>query len=109
MLVLWFYDIFLVLNPPKCHFMTPRNDNNPCNFSYDDRIIKNSLSEKMLGLTIFNNLHFSDHISNTCKNANQKLNALFRVSANMNSDKCSQLIDPFIKSLFFGCSAIEKA
>ena len=53
-------------------------------FSCDDIIIKNSLSEKILGLTIDHNLEFSDHISNICKTASQKLNALFRVSANMN-------------------------
>ena len=49
-------------------------------FSCDDIIIKNSLSEKTLGLTVDNNLDFSDRISNICKTANQKLNALFRVS-----------------------------
>ena len=48
--------------------------------------------ENMLGLTIENNLDFTDHISNICKTANQKPNALYRVSANMNSDKCSLLI-----------------
>ena len=58
----------------------------------DDIIIKNSLSEEILGLTIDNNLDFSDYISNICNTANQKLNASFRVSANVNSDKCSLLI-----------------
>ena len=60
-----------------------------------------------------NNLDFSDYTSNICKTANQKLNALFRVSANMNSDKCTLLINSFIKShlviaRLFGCSVIEK-
>ena len=80
--------------------MTLGNGNNLCDFSCDDIIIKNSLSEKILGLTIDNNLDFSDHISNICKTANQKLNALFRVSANMNSDKCGLLITSLIKSHF---------
>ena len=53
--------------------------------SCDDIIIKNSLSKKILGLTIDNNLDFSDHITNICKTANQKLNVSFRVSANMSS------------------------
>ena len=43
----------------------------------------------MLGLTIDNNLDFSDHMSNICKTANQRQNALFRVSFNMNSDECT--------------------
>ena len=59
-LKVWFYDNFLVLNPGKFHFMTLGNGNNRCNFSCDDIIIKNSLSEKTLELTVDNNLAFSD-------------------------------------------------
>ena len=58
--------------------MTLGNKKNLCNFSCGDIIIKNSLSEKILGLTL-DNLGFSDHISNIYKTANQNLNALFRV------------------------------
>ena len=65
--------------------MTLGNGSDLCHFSCHDIIIKNCLLEELLGLTIVNNLDFSDHISNICKTANQKLNALFRVSANMNS------------------------
>ena len=67
--------------------------------------MKNSLSEKMLGLTIANNLDFSDHIFSTCKTENQKLTAVFRVSPNINSDKFSLLINSFKPA----CSVIEKA
>ena len=105
-LKVWFYDSFLVLDPKKCYFMTLGNGNNLCDFSCDDIIIKNSLSEEILGLTIDNNLDFSDHISNICKTANQKLNALLRVSANMNSDKCTLLLNSFIKSQFSYCPLI---
>ena len=102
-LKVWFYDNFLILKSKNCHFMTLGNGNNLCDFSCDDIIIKNSLSEEILGLTIDNNLDFSDHISNICKTANQKLNALFRVSANTNSDKCTLLINSFIKFHFSYC------
>ena len=68
--------------------------------------MKNSLSEKILRLTIDNNLDSSDHISNICKIANQKLNALFRVSANVNSDKYTLLINYFIKSQLSYCPLI---
>ena len=68
------------------------------NFSWDDIIIKNIIIKKILGLTIDNNRDISDHISIICKTANQKLNALFTVSAKMNSDKC--MINSFIKSQF---------
>ena len=90
----------------KCYFMTFGNGSNLSNFSCDDIIIKNSLSEKIFGLTKDNNLHLSDHISSICKTANQNLSALFRVSANMNSDKCTLLINSFIKSHFSYCPLI---
>ena len=76
------------------------------NFPSDDIIIKNNLSEKILGLTIDNNRDVSDHISNICKTANQKLNVLFTVSANMNSGKCILLINSFIKSHFSYCPLV---
>ena len=112
-LKVWFYDNFLVLNPKKCDFVTLGNGNNFCNFSCNDIIIKNSLSEKILGLTIDNNLGFSYHISNICKTTNEKLKALFTVSANSNAHTCSLLILLFnltsINVRLFGCSIIEKS
>ena len=105
-LKVWFYDNFLILKSKNCHFMTLGNGNNLCDFSCDDIIIKNSLSEKILRLSIDNNLDFSDHISNICKTANQKLNALFTVPADMNSGKCTLLINSFIKSHFSYCPLI---
>ena len=90
----------------SCHFTTLGNRNNPCPFTCDDIIIKNSLPEKILGLTIDNNLDFSHYISNTCKTANQKPNALFGASASMYSDKCSLLINSFIKFHFSYCPLI---
>ena len=80
--------------------MTLGNGNNLCDFSCDDIIIKNSSSEKMLGLTIDENFDFTNHISNICRTANQKLDALFRVSASTKSDKCNLLINSPTKSSF---------
>ena len=97
----------MVLNSKKCHFMTLGNSKNLCDFSCDDIIIKNSLSKKILGLTIDNNLDFSNHICNICKTASQKLNTLFRVSANMNLDKCTLLINSFIKSFIKSKKHVE--
>ena len=105
----------------KCRFMSLGSGSNLCNFSCDDIIIKNCLLEKVLGLTI-DNLIFSDHISNICKTANQSLNALFKVLANVILDKCSLLINSFIKChnsycpliswnyipCLYECSVIEK-
>ena len=46
-LKVWLFDNVLVFNPKKCHFMTRGNGNNLCDFSCDDIIIKNSLSDKI--------------------------------------------------------------
>ena len=82
------------------------NGNNLFDFSCHDIIIKNSFLEKILGFTKDNNLDFSDHIFNICKTANQKLNTLYGVTANMNSGKCTLLINSFIKSYFTCCPLI---
>ena len=80
------------------------NGNNLCDFSWDDIIIKNSLSSlsKVLGLKMILILV----ITSLYKTSNQKLNGLFRVSANMNSDKCNLLINSVIKSHFSYCPLI---
>ena len=83
--------------------MTLGNWNNLFNFECDDAIFKNSLSNKLLGLTIENNLDFSDHISNICKITKQKLNTLSRASASMNSNKCRMVINSCIKFHFSYC------
>ena len=74
--------------------------------------MKNIIIKKILRLTIDNNRDISDHISIICKTANQKLNALFTVSANINSDKCTLLINSFLNlnsvtPRLFGCSLTE--
>ena len=80
--------------------MTLGNGRNLSNFSCDDMIIKNNLSEKILGLIVDNNRDFSNQISNICQTANQKPNTFFRVSANMNSCKCSLLMRSFTNCHF---------
>ena len=64
------YSIFKLTFAYSCHFTTLGNRNHRCNFACDDIIIKKSFSEKILRLTIDNNLDFSDHISNICKTVN---------------------------------------
>ena len=82
--------------------MTLGNGNNLCNFSCDHIIIKNSLSEKILGLTIYNNLDFSDHISDICRTDKCFIQSISYI----NSDKCTLLINYFINSHFSYCPLI---
>ena len=90
------------------------NGNNLCNFACDDTIIKDRLLEKILGLTVDNNLSLSDHISNICKTTSKKLIALLGVSASMNSDYeldfwlIILLNLTWVTFYLFGSSTIEK-
>ena len=40
--------------------------------------------KKLLGITIDNKLIFKSHLKNICKEANQKLNALVRITSHLN-------------------------
>ena len=50
----WVFNNFLILNPNKCHFMTLGTPNKLPKFKCNDIIIKNSFSEKLLGIIIGN-------------------------------------------------------
>ena len=102
----WFYDNYFVLNPDKCHFMTLGIKNDLPDSTYNNSIIKNCASEKLLGVIIDNKLDFKEHLTKVCKNANLKLNALYRISAYMSPDQHLLIINSYIKSLFNYCPLI---
>ena len=62
--------------------------------------IKNSQSEKLLGITINNDLKFEDHINNICKKTRAKISALSRTAPYMDLLKIKQIISAFFKSQF---------
>ena len=76
------------------------------NFSYDNIKIKNVSEEKILGITIDNKLTFKSHLKNICKKANQKLNALARITKFTSPFQRKTLLNSFIKSQFSFCSLI---
>ena len=69
-------------------------------------IIHGSRSVKLLGITIENELNFTEHISNLCKKASQKLHALARISHFINTDKLKMLMKAFIVSQFNYCPLV---
>ena len=76
----WFFNNFLVLNSDKCHFMALGTPNTLPNFKCKNITIKNSVSEKLLGVIINNKLDFTEHLNTLCKKANLKLHVLNRIS-----------------------------
>ena len=70
----------MILNPDESYFLTFGFQDAQPDFSYDNTAIKNVSEEKILGITIDNKLTFKSHLKNICKKANQKLNALARIT-----------------------------
>ena len=62
--------------------------------------MKFSKQEKVLGVTIGNELNFATHLSNVTKNANIKFHALAKVQKYMTTDKKPRIFSSFIKSQF---------
>ena len=62
--------------------------------------IKESSSEKLLGITFDKKLSFEKHAEDLCEKANQKLLALARVSKLLDPTKVETLMNPFVKSQF---------
>ena len=74
----WFKLNEMKSNDDKCHLIVANKNNvfvRLCN-----ETIKSSNSVKLLGVTIDNNLNFTEHVSYLCKKGNQKLHALARIS-----------------------------
>ena len=95
----WVCNNHLKANPDKFHLLL--SDSNP-NFSVhvDQYQISNSSSEKLLGITIDNNLKFNDHVAGLCKKASQKLHALARISNYMNLEQRRTIMKAFINAQF---------
>ena len=62
--------------------------------------IKNSGSQKILGVTIGRNLNFKEHASNLCKNISMKTAALARNFSNMSFQQRTNLMRAYLMSRF---------
>ena len=102
----WFFNNFLVLNSEKCHFMTLGTPTTIPNFKCKNITIKNSVSEKLLGVIIDNKLDLAEHLNTICKMANLKLHALNRISRFLSPEQHVLIINAYIKSLFNYCPLV---
>ena len=75
-------------------------------FKYKNIIIKNSASEKLLGVIIGNKPDFTEHLNTVCKKANLKLHALNRISRFLSPKQHVLTINAYIKSLFNYCPLV---
>ena len=72
----------------------------------DNNYTESQKEQVLLGITIDSNLTFENHISNICKRASQKLNALARVATYMNMQKRRIIMKSFVTSQFGYCPLI---
>ena len=101
----WVKNNGMKANPNKFHLMLSHPDEN-ISVNIDSYQIKNRKSEKLLGITIDNQLSFNGHVSSLCMKASQKLHALARVANYMNTDKLRSIMKAFINAQFGYCPLV---
>ena len=104
-LIRWFQDNYLQLNPDKCKFLISNRDKD-ISIIINNEVIECSKSVKLLGVTIDNKLDFNEHLTKLCKKVSSKLHALARISNYMCQDKLRVLIKAFIESQFSYCPLV---
>ena len=71
-----------------------------------DEKIWESLSEKLLGVTVDSELNFNEHLSNICKKVSCKITALGRIARFLSFCKRRLLFKTFIESQFSYCPLV---
>jgi len=97
----WFKNNQMKGNEGKCHIVLSTHENVHVNIGTSQ--IKNSHSEKLLGIKIDSDLNFEEHISSICKKASAKLNALARISPYIDEGKRRLIMNAFFNSQFNYC------
>ena len=81
----WFNDNQMKANPDKCHFIC--SSSVKTSIMIENKQIRNSSCEKLLGVFFDSKLTFQSHIDNICKKASQRLNAISRTTPYMDFNK----------------------
>ena len=100
----WFKYNNFKANATKCHFFLSPYQSATINI--DGSIIKNSNSEKLLGVAIDSNFTFEEHNNNLCRKSSQKLHALCRISHYLSPNKKRILFKTFVTSQFNYCPLV---
>ena len=89
----WFADNQMKGNKDKYHLIV--STNKLTEMQIGDFTIKNSPSEKSLGVNIDSKLNFDYHVKHLCNKANKKLRALARVTPYMTQKRKKVVINSF--------------
>ena len=93
MLFKWFSDNQMKTNINKFHLLVNKKDK--VTISIEDKKIKNSEYEKLLGIKVDTKLNFNKHLNDIISNANRKVNALSRIMPYMSLSKKEKLVNSF--------------
>ena len=94
------------LNEDKCHFLVSGNRNEHLWIKVGGELIWESSDEKLLGVTIDNNLNFNLHLKNLCKKVGAKVTALARIVKLLPFYRKRILLKTFVESQFSYCPLI---
>ena len=101
----WIGNNGLKANPDKFHLLLSEK-NKDLAIRVDTFDIKNSNSEKLLGIKIDNKLTFDPHVSDICAKVSQKLHALSRIGHLMKFNRRKEIVNAFILSQFGYCPLV---
>ena len=102
----WFYKNYMVLNAGKRHFMSFGNNTENETFLFHNNLMENRKEQKIIGLTINNQLNLKSHISALSKIASQKIAALSRLSSYLHNSEKKLIFNSIIKSQFSYCPLV---
>ena len=100
----WFANNHVKANPSKYYLLLSTQEE--ANIQIANTTIKNSKSQKLLGVVLDNKLKFYIHVGNICQKANRKLNALARLTNYMELPKRRLLLNAFFKDEFNYCPVV---
>ena len=110
----WFSDNNMIVNPKKFQAIIinrPNRSNHNWYLTINNAEIKSKESVTILGIEIDNKLNFEKHVSTICKKANNQLNAIRRIGADLGQKEKEILMNSFVYSNFTtrkGINNIEK-
>ena len=102
----WFRENYMTLNDDKCHFLVFGDKTNDVSVTVGSSLIKQSIEEKLLVVTIDKDRSFKNHLDSLCKKASQKLHALAWISKFMDTDRIVLMMNTFVMSQFSYCPLI---
>ena len=105
----WLTHNAMIANPAKFQAILLKKDKSDLSgreLYINNQLIKTKNEVESLGVLIDNKMSFKVHISNLCKSAGGKLNALKRLKSYMNENTRKYFVTSYVLSEFNYCSTV---